>query len=151
MEGKQLEEIRRLFLFQTLTNEEVEQIAAILHEKKVSSGDKIFSEKDEGDTMYVIKSGSVKITKQREGETTEMVVLSSGGTFGEIALFGYVLRTASAVAVEEASLLEIRRNEFVDFISSHSAIGVKILFFLIQNMAKRLRRLDKHPEEAAFI
>lgn len=151
MDDKQFEELRKLFLFQTLTKEEVGQVADILHERKIFNGDKIFSEKDEGDTMYVLKSGSVSISKQKEGEVKEVVTLNAGGTFGEIALFGYVLRTASAVAKEDVVILEIHRNEFVDFISSHSAIGVKILFFLIQNMAKRLRRLDKHPEETVLI
>lgn len=150
MEQQRIEELRRLYLFQLLNENEVAKIGVLLHEKTYEVGSKIFSEKEVGKTMYIMKAGSVKIGKLKDNVERELGLFGPGDFFGEIALFDDVLRTASATAVKTTIVLEIQREEFAKFIFENSAIAVKILYRIIQEMAKRLRRMNRE-EDAIFV
>lgn len=150
IDDTQIEELRRLYLFQVLTKEEMAKVAVILHVKKIPAGAPVFAEKDEGDAMYIVRSGAIRITRQKEGVVKEVALEQPGDFFGEIALFDYVLRTGTAVAAEESVVYEVYRKEFVEFISQEAAIGIKILFLIIQEMSKRLRRFSKIADDSIF-
>lgn len=142
MDDKKLKALEGMSLFQLLTPQEIEDISHICCEKTFPTGTKIFMENDEGQSMYVINSGTIKITKRIEGIEREVITLYAGDFFGEIALFEQVSRTGTAVALEDVSLFEIRRDDFSSFISSNSYTGLKILYYIIKDMGKRLRRMD---------
>ena len=140
MEQKRINELKELFLFQLLTVEELDDAIEFFHEKMYAGGMKIFSEKEKGETMYVIKNGTVKISIQEAGREKEIITFSSGEFFGEITLFEYALRTATATAVEEVSVLEISRNEFNKLFNQKPQIAAKILYQMMSEMSHRLRR-----------
>lgn len=140
MDEKALENLKELFLFQLLSKDEIKEIVDIFYEKVYAAGTKIFSENDKGDTMYIIKSGSVKITKQKDGEEQEIITLMPGDFFGEVALFDYVFRTATATAVEETAVLEVQREQFNKLFSQKPHTVAKILYQMMCEMSRRLRR-----------
>lgn len=131
--------VRRIFLLQLLNHEEFKELAKSWREKAYKTGSKIFSEGLIGNSMYIIVSGSVKISRVADGREKEITVLHSGDFFGEIALFEYVSRTASATALTEVSLLEISRDEFNGILSESPQIAAKILYQMVIEMSKRLR------------
>lgn len=142
MDDHTIKKIRSLFLFELLTLQELEEIVNISSEKTCTTGDRLFSEKDEGDSMFVIISGTVKIVKEENGGEKEIITLRNGDFFGEISLFERVPRTAGAVILEDTSLLEIHRDEFGELISRMPHLGIKIFYRIIQEMGKRLQRMN---------
>lgn len=132
--------LKDLFLFQLLTREEMADLAGLFGEKTYKPGETVFYEKDKGETMYVIKSGSIKIAKHEGSEMKEIITYTQGDFFGEIALFEYALRTASAIAQEDTVLLEVTRIDFNRFFSQKPHIVAKLLYQMMIEMSRRLRR-----------
>jgi CRP-like cAMP-binding protein len=89
--------------------------------------------------MFIIKNGSVKVSLADK----EVLSIESGGFFGEIALFDRVPRTATVEAREDSTFWEIQRDDFAKLISKFPYVGIKIMFRIIQDMSKRLQRMNK--------
>ena len=102
-------------------------------------GEIIFREGDEGDRMYVIQSGKVRITKKTpEGDVT-IAVLESGEIFGEMALFDRMPRSATAAADGETRVLGIDKKKLFQSIDKDPTI----VFRMLLSMSQRIRRLDE--------
>jgi CRP/FNR family cyclic AMP-dependent transcriptional regulator len=93
--------------------------------------------------MYIIKDGSVHITKNIDGRPRLLARLSVGDFFGEICLFDIGLRTATAKTIQPCTLLEIHKAQFDALIDQHPAIGVKTLYAMMAEMGRRLRNTDE--------
>jgi CRP/FNR family cyclic AMP-dependent transcriptional regulator len=102
---------------------------------KVASGDVIFREDEPGDTMYVLKAGTVVL---KAGERV-LETLSPGALFGEMALIDSEKRSASATASSDCELvlLDERRFHFLvretPFFAQH----------VMRVMANRLRQMNR--------
>lgn len=144
-------ELRKIFLFQLLNEDEFKELAKSWRERIYEVGTKIFSEGLIGEAMYIITSGSVKITRIADGREREIITLQRGDFFGEIALFEYVSRTASATTLTKVSLLEITREEFNGLFSESPQIAAKILYQMIIDMSKRLRVTNYSGDRSAPI
>src|SRR6266478_5326190 len=76
--------------------------------RKQPSGTVLFREGDRGQTMYVIRSGRVNISKRIGESEITLAVLGPGEFFGEMALLEGLPRSAGATVVEEALLIALR-------------------------------------------
>ena len=146
MDEKKLEQLRSLFLFQLLTMEETAEVAPMLLEKVYAPGAMVFNENDQENSMYVVKTGSIKITKMMAGVSRELINLMPGEFFGEIALFEYITRTASAVTIENSSILEITHDDFHKLFSEKPQIAAKILYQMVMEMTRKLRLMNMQSE-----
>jgi len=104
-----------------------------------AKGEVIFSEGDQGDALYVIQFGQVKIVKRTPTTEITLAVLGPGEIFGEMALFEHKERSASAIAVDEARILTVDRKKFFATMSRDPTLAFKIL----SSMSQRLRQLDQ--------
>ena len=150
MDAKMLDELNELFLFQLLNKEEIKEIADAFCAKTYGEGTKIFSENDRGDALYIVKTGSVKITKKDDAGEKEIITLLPGDFFGEIALFECVDRTATVRAAQESCILEIHREKFDIIFSQKPHIAAKILYQMMFEMSRRLRRANSPKNYLVF-
>jgi putative methionine-R-sulfoxide reductase with GAF domain len=104
-----------------------------------SEGEIIFREGDEGDRMYVVQSGAVRITKKTVSGELTIATLNSGEIFGEMAVFGKMPRSATAVAAGEARILTIDKRKLLQTISRDPTI----VFKMLESMSHRIRKLDE--------
>lgn len=137
MDDLNINELKKLFLFQLFSDADLAQALTYFTHREYFSGNSIFNERDRGESMYVILKGAVKISKS-SGET--IAELHEGDFFGEVALFDYALRTASARAFEDSVILEITRNEFNQLFSTSPGLAAKFLYQMMTEMSRRLRR-----------
>ncbi len=103
-----------------------------------SAGETLFREGDAGDTMYVIQTGRVRITKEVGGEVKSLAVLGAGEFFGEMAILNNRPRTATAEIIEDARMLVIDAKTFAQMIASNTEIAIR----LIKKLARRLDAAD---------
>jgi len=97
-------------------------------------GDVLFSEGEVGDTMFVLQSGEVRISKNgRDGQKT-LAVLGPGEFFGEMAILNAKPRNATAEVTERARVLVIDARTFEQMVVSNAEIAVR----LIKKLARRL-------------
>jgi CRP-like cAMP-binding protein len=137
MDELNINELKKLFLFQLFSDTDLAQALTYFTRREYFAGSAVFNEHDRGESMYVILQGSVKIVKV-SGET--IAELHEGDFFGEVALFDYALRTASAAAFEDSVILEITRNEFNKLFSTSPGLTAKFLYQMMTEMSRRLRR-----------
>jgi CRP/FNR family cyclic AMP-dependent transcriptional regulator len=73
---------------------------------------RIVTQGERGDKMYVVRSGKVRIFRDSGGDETTLAVLEPGAFFGEMALFDSEPRMATAAAVGEAEVRVVSKAEF---------------------------------------
>src|SRR5258708_36465557 len=121
-----------------------EMLASLEHlVRKHPAGTVLFREGDRGATMYVIRSGKVKISKHISDTELTLAVLGPGEFFGEMALLEGLPRSAGATVVEDAALIELEQTAFEMLVRKNSEIAVR----LMRRLSSRLREADlpTHP------
>lgn len=99
------------------------------------AGDTIFSESEPGHEMYIIKSGRVKVIRNKDSEEQLLSILGPGSSFGEMALIEAKPRSATVMAVEKTEVLMVTYTDLEQVLSSKP----EFLFKLIQVFCRRIR------------
>jgi CRP/FNR family cyclic AMP-dependent transcriptional regulator len=131
--------LKALPLFSTLTSREIKIVDGLLHERRFLADEVIFDEGEEGQALYILMSGSVKINRTRHTVMETVAELSSGGFFGDLALLDDTPRTAQVRAKENCELAVFFRADFISLMETDATIGYKISLQLARNLAQRLR------------
>jgi CRP/FNR family cyclic AMP-dependent transcriptional regulator len=108
------------------------------HLRKVSfrRGHTVFSEGEPGETLYIIASGHVTITRDCRDTPTLTAVLGASDMFGELAVFDPGPRGSSATALTDVKAVSLGRTAMRRWIAEHPAAVDALLAML----ARRQRR-----------
>lgn len=140
--------LKQVPLFRSLRPEDSRHIAALLQKQTLRKGDALFREGEEGNSLYMIIAGKIKIVRQsRDGDEMILAVLKNGDFCGEMALLDGMPRSADAVAVEETHLYGLNRKDFLDYVMRNETMVKAILSAL----SKRLRKADDFLEDIFFL
>ncbi len=126
-------------LFKLLATSDRVQVAKLMTLHRFQQGQIIFREGDPGDAMYIIRSGRIAVIKGDLNQPTVLATRSVGEIIGEMALLENKPRSATLVALEDASLFRIRQADFQQFMSTNVSLGMSILSAL----SHRLRLSDE--------
>jgi CRP/FNR family cyclic AMP-dependent transcriptional regulator len=113
--------------------------AAERDELVVPKGTAVFRQGDPGDSMFIIEAGRVRIVIHCEGQETAVAVLEAGDFFGELSLLSNAARTATAEALEDTTLLVVRRDVFAMMMQD----DLEIVFRMLHAMGDRLGHTDR--------
>ena len=135
-----LEAIRSVPLFASLDDNATRELRNLLRRHRVSAGSALFRAGDQGDAMYLIEKGRVRIsiTDDDKKEIT-LAELAQGDFFGEMAIIDGKQRSADATIAEDAELAVLSREDFLRFIKNNPAVALEMLGATFS----RLRRTDK--------
>jgi CRP-like cAMP-binding protein len=87
----------------------------------------IFRQGEPGDKMYIVQTGLVEISRDRDGKPVMLANLETGDFFGEMALVDNSPRSATARAASNCHLLELERESFVERVSKSPDIALHVL------------------------
>ena len=133
------EQLRSVPLFAALTDEAAARLCSLLVLREFGAPTRLFKAGDVGDAMYLIDRGRVRITvMDADGREVTLSELHEGEFFGEMALIDGHERSANATVMEDARLVMLTRDDFLDFITADSQVMLAMLIA----MAGRLRRTD---------
>lgn len=138
-EQARIQQIRQLGLFSTLKARELRVIDDLLHERHYLKDEVIFDEGEEGQTLYIVLSGTVLICRQGEPEKGRIAEVPAGALFGELALLDGAPRSAQARAAEDCVLASLSRADFKNLIQTNAVIASKIAFQLAWELGQKLR------------
>lgn len=127
-----------------------EEVFGITYEK----GEVIFHEGDIGDTMYIIQSGAVEISKSQNNNKAVLALLEQGNFFGEMALIDKHPRTATATAISRSRLLPFTRDSLIARIRNDPGVVIHLLRTLchrINDTNNLLRLAVQNNERLRFI
>ena len=147
MNDRDVEVLGRAPLFEGLDEEGAKALRAIVSEVHLSRGQTLFSEDQEGDRLYVVLDGKIKLTRTApDGRENLLSVLGPSEMFGELSLFDPRPRTASAIAVTETRLAGLGHSDLWPFLKEHPEISVHLL----RALAQRLRRTNENMADLVF-
>ena len=136
MADERIEIMRRVTLFEGLSDKELAAVAGAAKERRYDTGDAIVSEGESGVGFFVIADGSARV----ESHGARLATLASGASFGEVALLDESgRRTATVVAESPMRVYGITAWQFTPLLEQHPALAVKIA----KSLAKRLRETEE--------
>ena len=139
--------LSRVPLFADLSPEDLEQLAHVAVPRSYAPGETVFREGDTGDTCYVVRSGAVRVTRRHsDGRVITLAELRPGDIFGELAMFGGEVRSATVEALSDARAIAILAADLRRLLLAHPDIAVKMLV----GLANRLRT-DQRADRAAVV
>ena len=100
----------------------------------------IFSEYEPGDTFYLIQSGRVKLVKNAGEHERVLDILTPPEIFGEMAILEDSPRTASAVALDEVTVLELTSQNFEILLLGNPHIALRLLRVFSKRIYESKRR-----------
>ncbi len=134
------ESLKQCPIFADLGGEELQKVAGATKEKSFQEGSTIFTENMAGQSLFVIRSGNVKISKMLgEGDERTLAILGPGECFGEMAIVDAGPRSVSAVVVKKADVLTLDKKDFQTLCESNPKLGYKLMTNLTRVILKRLR------------
>jgi len=122
-------------LFNRLDYSELVKLTNICFLNNYAPNDVIFHQGNMGDGLYVTLEGTVKIVR----DNVELISLEPGSHFGEISLLDKLPRSATVIAETPCKLMTIARKSFMDLIKQNPNLGLKLLWNMNLEFAKRLR------------
>src|SRR6266481_4536534 len=136
-----IDTLRQVPLFESLDDEAAGELSHLLESVDCKTGTPLFRAGDQGDAMYIIERGKVRISVQAtDGQELTLTELGRGDFFGEMALLlDGQRRSANAVVAEDARLALLAREHFLSFMRSSPDVALEMLTAL----ANRLRRTDE--------
>jgi len=136
-----IDTLRHVPLFGSLDDEAAAELCHLLESLDCKAGTSLFRAGDQGDAMYIIEHGKVRIcVRASDGNEVTLTELGRGDFFGEMALLvDGQRRSADAVVAEEARLAVLSREHFLSFMRSSPDIALEMLTAL----ANRLRHTDE--------
>lgn len=107
---------------------------------RYKKGAVLFQEGDEGDTMFIIQSGSVAIKKSVVGGgDVQVSMMEKGDFFGEMSILERQPRSAKAEMLEDGALIAINSETFGEMLRSNPEIAVRML----RKYSLRLRDMNR--------
>jgi len=102
----------------------------------------LFAEGESGNNLYIIQTGSVKITKIINNQEVVLAVLNKGDIFGEMAMLENKPRAASAEIYEDSKLLAVNRKNFTTLINDQPDMVVRLTMLMSERIWLLYRQLS---------
>ena len=130
-------------LFYNIKDDFLDHAATLCKTKKYPKSSMIILEEEYGDRLFIIKNGTVKITRVNdEGKEVIIALLGAGDFFGEMAILDGKSRSANPLAQEKCELVTINKEDFLDMLKNNFQMCMNLL----EELAVRLRKSDQQIE-----
>lgn len=129
--------LKRVPLFDTLSDKELRFVSAMLHTRKFKPTEPVFRQGEVGIGMYIIMTGAVEIFVE---DKTLVTRLGPGDFFGELSLVeDNGRRTATALAVNDCTTLGFFKPDLLEIVETNPSTAIKIFQRLGEVLGKRLK------------
>ena len=133
---------KRLSLFSDLNLEELEALNRNRYEVDYQAGETIYKEGTKPPGLICLNSGKVKISRQNANGVEQIVALKKPVDFiGFRTLMGGHRFQTSAVALVDASVCIIEKNDFFKIIANNSVLAFKLIRFFASELNKAELRM----------
>jgi len=132
--------LKKASIFSMVPTDDLRQVAQALEEEEFFSGDRIFQVNDQGDHLYLIVTGLVGITMDKDMTGNNWVVkFGPGECFGEMNLLDDLPRSAAAYVLEDSAVLSLDKSRLRGLILSYPELSIGIL----RSLSLRLREANR--------
>lgn len=132
--------LKEIELFTGFHDKALNALTYCLEEREFKKGEYVFKIKSEGDQIFFVKKGVVKIQLPLAGGNSHhLATISKGDFFGDMAFLDKLIRSADAIASEDVILYELSRKKFDEITKNYPEISGQFFEKLAFVIANRLR------------
>jgi CRP-like cAMP-binding protein len=145
-------ELDKWLLFADLAPDDVAVVVAACEERMLMTGEELFREGNDGDSLWIIQSGRVDVFKHIRGDIDRTLAsLGPGDVIGEMSFIDQSKRSAGARTVEPSEFLVLTRTAFNSVQRERPEIAAGFYRNLSSILAVRLRTTNElYRESVAF-
>lgn len=114
---------------------------------RLREGTTVFRQGDPGGSMYVIRTGKVRVLKESHGRQRVVTTLGPGDFFGEMAVVTGRPRSATAEVVEEAELLKVPADKLQEMVTGAGEVAIRLIRHLAERLDNANRFIDALLED----
>jgi len=136
-----MELLTRCYIFEGLSQSQLDRLAAIVNEMEVEEGQWILQEGHEGQELYLLKEGAVELITKVDGDFELPIAMlrEEGSCFGTSSLVAPHVYSLSARCAEKATLLVIKRAALEALAQEDQSLGCSIMKNYAAQLLKRLK------------
>jgi CRP/FNR family cyclic AMP-dependent transcriptional regulator len=139
--------LRQAPLFSGLDDEVASALESSMSSSSLRRGDILFSEGDDGNQLYVVTEGKIKLGRtSQDGRENLLAILGPGQMFGELSFFDPGPRSATATAVTDVELKSLGHEALSPVLNAHPDVA----HALLNQLAGRLRRTNEVVGDLVF-
>lgn len=139
--------LKKIPFFSSLDIKQRDLILSVCRDIRIPSGKVIINQEDITSDLYILLSGSVKVSLfGKDGSEIVLEIIKEGDFFGELSLFDKRPRSATVTATTDCKVLVLSRDAFINMIRKDHEMVMNFLHI----MAERLRKADERIETLAF-
>ncbi|MGD9409609.1 MAG: mechanosensitive ion channel family protein [Thiohalocapsa sp.] len=120
------EVLRNVAVFTPLSDDEIASLAEGLTPREVGVGERIVEQGESGDSMFVIATGIVVLSRALEGQVKEIERLGTGQCFGELSLLTGEPRYSTARTATNVRLIEIPKAQFAPLLAGNAELQERL-------------------------
>lgn len=127
-------------IFSHLKKRDLKRIAKLARHESFAAGDVIIGEGDRDGRLFVVMSGEAEVIKGRNGPAEwRLQTLGPRSYFGEMAMIGDWVRSASVIAKTDVEVLTLDQLNIRQEIEKYPIIAIELL----QMLTRRIQALEK--------
>lgn len=134
--------LKRVPLFTELSPGDLKQVAAIAQEATFSDGTAIVHQGEEGDVMFIVLSGEVRVVSTQGQKEIELARRKPGEYVGEMALISREPRIASLIAVGNVRTLCIDQPSFESLLRDRPDVSLVVIQVLCKRLKEAAQRMQ---------
>ena len=113
----------------------------------LKAGDTIISQGEDGNTAFLVVSGSVQVSVGKETKAKTVATLVAGDVFGEMALIEPGPRSATVKAVTDAQCVATTYDEFIPLMQNDPQRAITFMGSLVRKVREMNHLLSIAPAE----
>jgi CRP-like cAMP-binding protein len=138
-----IEPLQKLPLFRDLNHGETLRLAAICLSETRPVGTVLVPENALGETLFVVRSGSVSVDKGEGASRVQLGEMGAGEILGEMTLVDDLLTQATVTAREDVALFVVPRGDLDGLLASDPALALKVYRSFCRALTAKIRSLQK--------
>jgi hypothetical protein len=128
--------LQRVAIFARLKPEDLQEIALVAHERVFQEGDALCTEGEEGDELFILVEGKVRVIKKANGEMKTLRMIEPVEQVGELSILRRQPRSASAIAEGGAArTLVITAQAFASILRDRHEVALATLSALAERLS----------------
>ncbi len=140
-------ELRSMGIFSHFGDDQLIALARLVREVRFEHAQVIFREDLEGRDLYLLREGTVHVTRKTPAGTQVLSTLGPGSLFGEVAYLDGGRRSATAISVGEGSFHVVLASDLDRAIHEDRELAAALLWSFWQTLSEKVRSANAQMNE----
>jgi CRP-like cAMP-binding protein len=140
--------LRRVKILAEFTDEQLQRFVQFMEPQQVRQFSTIVKQGEDGDAMFLVLEGELRVRMMIQGKETVLVTLAPGEFFGEISIFDRGPRSTDVVANKDSLLLKITAAAFARLLSEAPDLAAPFLYGICKTLTARIRADNKRYRDS---